>query len=307
MNKCLCCNKELIDDSSIWHQSCIKKFFGTNTIPTVDLSKYKIAFSSQSENSSVVTGVQKKLSLHLEKNSSNPRLTLIDFPSGYILKTNTKEYPGMCENEYLTMHLAKICGIETIPFGLIKLEDNSLAYITKRIDRVKNHKIAMEDFCQLGNVLTEQKYKSSYEQVGKILSQYSQNIGLDYYKLFNIILFSFITGNSDMHLKNFSIYKNKGKYVLSPAYDLINTLIMTDDNEELALSIDGKKRKFKTENFINLAKRYNLLDVQIDRIFNNFTKNKNLILKTINDSLLTKDLKEKYIDIINNRYQRLFG
>ncbi|MCY1153117.1 MAG: HipA domain-containing protein [Sphaerochaetaceae bacterium] len=307
MNKCLCCNKDLKDDGLIWHQSCIKKFFGTNTIPTVDISKYKTAFSSRSEKSPVVTGVQKKFPLHLEKNSNNPRLTLIDFPSGYILKINNREYPEMCENEYLTMHLAKICGIETIPFGLIKLEDKSLAYITKRIDRAKNHKIAMEDFCQLGNVLTEQKYKSSYEQVGKILSQYSQNIGLDYYKLYNIILFSFITGNSDMHLKNFSIYKNKGKYVLTPAYDLINTLIITDDNEELALSIDGKKRKLKKENFINLAKRYNLLDVQIDRIFNNFNSKHQLIINTINESLLNNDLKDKYIDIINNRCQRLFG
>ncbi len=306
MNKCLCCNKELIDDSSIWHQSCIKNFFGTNTIPTVDLSKYKIAFPSQSDNSSVVTGVLKKFPLHLEKNSNNHRLTLNNLPNGYILKTNTKEYPGMCENEYLTMHLAKICGIETIPFGLIKLENNNLAYITKRIDRAKNHKIAMEDFCQLGNVLTEQKYKSSYEQVGKILSQYSQNIGLDYYKLYNIILFSFITGNSDMHLKNFSIYKNKGKYVLTPAYDLINTLIMTNDSDELALSIGGIKRKLKKENFINLAKRYNLLDVQIDRIFNNFNSKHQLIINTINESLLTNDLKDKYVDIINNRYQRLF-
>ncbi len=306
MNRCLCCNKALDNNKYIWHQSCIKKFFNTATLPIVDLKDYDYAFLNPNNKKSIITGVQKKLSLALINNNQHPRLTLINFPSGYILKPNIKEYPFLCENEFLTMHLASICGIDTVPFGLIELEDNSFAFITKRIDRKNNKKIPMEDFCQLGEKLTEQKYKSSYEQVGKILSKYSDNIGLDYYKLFNLILFSFIVGNSDMHLKNFSLYKNNNNYILSPAYDLLNTLIVTEDNEELALSISGKKNKIKIDNFINLAKNYNLLDVQIERIFKNYIDKKHLIIDTINDSLLSEELKIKYINIVLNRYNRLF-
>ncbi|MGD1823556.1 MAG: HipA domain-containing protein [Pleomorphochaeta sp.] len=307
MNRCLCCNKDLNDNNIIWHESCIKKFFNTTDLPKVDLKDYNYTFLNKGDKKSIITGVQKKLSLALEKKGTYPRLTLINFPSGYILKPNTLEYPFLCENEFLTMHLANLCNIETVPFGLIELEDKSLAFITKRIDRNHNKKIPMEDFCQLGNKLTEQKYKSSYEQVGKIVSTYSDNIGLDYYKLFNLILFSFIVGNSDMHLKNFSLIKLKGNYVLAPAYDLLNTIIVTNDSEELALTICGKKNKLKKDNFIKLAKSYNLLDKQIERIFNNYKKNKPLIIDTITSSLLSEDLKEKYISIVENRYNRLFN
>jgi len=306
MNKCLCCNKKLDSLDSIWHKSCIKKFFNTTSIPRVDLKNYKYIYLNNNEKNSIITGVQKKLSLHLEKSKTEARLTLINYPSGYILKPNNSTYPYLSQNEYLTMHLAKLCKIETVPFGLIKLEDGSLSYITKRIDRIGNKKIAMEDFCQLGNVLTEQKYKSSYERVGKILSRYSDNIGLDYYKLYNLILFSFIVGNSDMHLKNFSLYKNKGKYVLSPTYDLLNTVIETNDIEELALSIDGKKNNLNKNNFLNLAKKYNLTTIQVDRIFS-FYKNKyQQIIKEIENSLLPEDKKTKYKEIINKRYNKLF-
>lgn len=306
INKCLCCNKKLDSKDSIWHDSCIKKFFNTTTLPKVDLKNYRYIYLNNNDNNSIITGVQKKLSLHLEKSKTEPRLTLINYPSGYILKPNNSAYPYLSQNEYLTMHLAKLCMIDTVPFGLIKLEDESLSYITKRIDRINNKKIAMEDFCQLGNVLTEQKYKSSYERVGKILATFSDNIGLDLYKLYNLILFSFIVGNSDMHLKNFSLYKNKGKYILTPSYDLLNTIIETGDSEELALSIDGKKNNLNKTNFLNLAKKYNLTSVQVDRIFK-FYKNKyQQIIKEIDESLLPEEKKIKYKDIINERYNRLF-
>lgn len=307
MNKCLCCNKELKDNNNLWHKSCIKKFFNTQNLPIVDLKNYKYIYLNSENKNSIITGVQKKLSLNLEKHNGQSRLTLLNYPSGYILKINNQTYPFICENEYLTMHLAKLCNIETVPFGLIPLEDNSFAYITKRIDRKKNKKIAMEDFCQLGERLTEQKYNSSYEKVGKIINKYSDNRGLDYYKIFNIILFSFIVGNSDMHLKNFSLYKNKGKYQLTPSYDLINSIIITNDDEELALSIDGKKCKLKKINFINLANKYYLSQIQTNKIFDNFEKKYALIIETISQSLLDEEYKEKYTSIINNRYDRLFN
>jgi serine/threonine-protein kinase HipA len=305
MNKCLCCGKPLNQGESDWHQSCIKSFFGTKTMPSIDISEFPKLFLDSKNKEAIVTGVQKKLSLHLHKSGNDHRLTIVDYPSGYILKPSSDEYHQLPENEWLTMHLANICNIETVPYGLIKLEDNSLAYITKRIDRKGNKKIAMEDFCQLGEVQTENKYKSSYEMVGKILGKYSDNIGLDYYKLFNVILFSFLVGNSDMHLKNFSIYKNKGKHIFSPSYDLLNTLIITEDTDEIALSIAGKKSNINKKNLLYLADRYHLNNIQVDTIFNNYLKKKPVIINAINDSFLDKSLKNKYIEIIEDRYKRL--
>jgi serine/threonine-protein kinase HipA len=232
---------------------------------------------------------------------------MVNYPSGYILKPSSDKFNQLPENEWLTMHLANICDLETVPFGLIRLEDRSLAYITKRIDRKGKKKIAMEDFCQLGESLTENKYRSSCEKLGKILKQYSENIGLDYYKLFNVILFSFIVGNSDIHLKNFSLYQKNGKYIFSPSYDLVNTLLLiTEDKEELALSIDGRKSHLTRKNFINLAVRYHLNESQVTRIFNNFQQKHPLITDAINNSFLDEPSKSAYKNIVNNRYERLF-
>ncbi len=307
MNKCLCCGKTISNNEGTWHKSCIKRFFGTESLPNFNLKELSNLFSDYQSPESIVPGVQKKVSLYLKKEGNKSLLTTKGYPSSYILKLSSDNYPQMVENEYLTMSLAKLCNIETVDFGLIKLVDGSFAYITKRIDRDGKKKIAMEDFCQLGEVLTENKYHSSYENVGKILAKYSDNIGLDYYKLFNIVLFSFIVGNSDMHLKNFSLYEKQGKYILAPSYDLINTLIITDDREELALPIEGKKLKFKKNNFINLANRYNLNSVQITRIFDNFEKKYPILIETINNSFLEDSLKKLYINIIDDRYERLFN
>jgi len=307
MSKCLCCGNELLPEEIDWHKSCIKKFFGTNTLPFINIKEFSNIFLDSKNKEAVITGVQKKVSLHLERSGENSRLTFINYPSGYILKPPSSEYEQLPENEWLTMKLANLCNIETVPFGLIRLEDKTLAYITKRIDRIGKKKVDMEDFCQLGEILTEGKYKSSYEKVGKILYQFSDNTGFDYYKLFNIILFSFIVGNSDMHLNNFSLYKKNGNYILSPAYDLLNTLIITENNEELALSLEGKKREFTKDNFIYLANCYKLTELQTIRIFNKYEKSYSLLIKTINNSFLNKNLKEDYINIINDKYKRLFN
>ena len=139
MSKCLCCGKELKTETvSGWHNSCIKTFFETNEFPDIDVSKEilnKIAIDNTSKGFTV-PGVQKKLSLHLSLDNT-PRLTLVNYPTGYILKPQTEEYVALPEMEYLIMRMAQISGIKTVPFALLRLpsQDNSFAYITKRIDR----------------------------------------------------------------------------------------------------------------------------------------------------------------------------
>lgn len=136
----------------------------------------------------------------------------------------------MSEMEDLTMHVAKLFKIETAEHTLIKTSSGTLAYLTKRFDRQKGKKIHVEDLCQLSELLTEQKYNGSYERVGKVIKRYATNSGLDAVKYFRLVLFCFLTGNNDMHLKNFSMMHTDNGILLSPAYDLLNVnLIYPND------------------------------------------------------------------------------
>ncbi len=276
--KCLNCSEQIKDTASdyeksvMWHKSCIKRFFGTEIIPEIDLSEAKIEQLANDyiSHGLTVPGVQKKLSLHLDMLSKKPRLTLVNYPTGYILKPQTEEYENLPELEFISMYMAEITGIKTVPYALIRL-NSSFAYITKRIDRNisknKVEKYAMEDFCQLSNKLTEEKYHASYERCAKIIDKYSSRSGLDLSELFMRIVFSYASGNSDMHLKNLSLIKTNGEYVLSPAYDLLPvSIILKNDLDELALTLNGKNRNLRRSDFIKFSKAIGLAEKSADNI-----------------------------------------
>lgn len=211
--KCLCCGKTINQNAAEsekkwqWHKKCVVNFFHTKEMPVLDITKEQLEFLvNETVNEGLtVPGVQKKLSLHLSSDI-DARLTIVDYPTGYILKPQTEEFENMPEFEDLAMRLAEIMGIQTVPHALIKM-NGEYAYITKRIDREITEKeiklYAMEDFCQLSCRLTQDKYKGSYEQCGRIIKKYSTTPGLDMSELFLRVLGSFVMGNSDMHLKNF--------------------------------------------------------------------------------------------------------
>ena len=247
--KCLCCGKQIRDYASVaekswcWHKKCVKDFFHVNEMPAFDITKEqmeKLVNATVSEGMTV-PGVQKKLSLHLSCDS-NARLTIVDYPTGYILKPQADEFENMPEFEDLAMRLAEIMGIQTVPHALIRMHDE-YAYITKRIDReISGQEIllyAMEDFCQLSNRLTQDKYKGSYENCGRIIKKYSETPGLDLTEMFLRVVGSFVMGNSDMHLKNFSLRETEPgnrKFRLSKAYDMLPVnVIMPEDKEQFAL------------------------------------------------------------------------
>ena len=261
---CLCCGKPMKDNSGDngWHKACIKKFFTTAVIPEIEItdSVLKELAIESTNRGYTIPGIQKKLSLHLS-NETYPRLTVVNYPTGYILKPQVKEFRALPESEQLVMSMADKAKIVTVPHALVKSKD-SYAYITKRIDRVfskdSNVKlIAMEDFCQLDLRLTQDKYKGSCERCGNIIKKYSSRSGLDMSELFYRLVFSFIVGNSDMHLKNFSLIESEsgsGEYHLSPAYDLLPVnVIIPEDKEEFALPINGKKRNIHRKDFLIFA------------------------------------------------------
>lgn len=297
MKRCLYCYQLLGDESLNYHSSCSKKFFGTTVAPLLDYNNNEIAQLGLKVVSSkiAVTGVQAKVSLH------------IGLWGEYILKPQTEHYRKLPEVEDLTMHLAQLAKISTVQHSLIPLKDGSMAYITKRVDREKGKKIAMEDMCQLTEHLTEYKYKGSYEQIAKTILRYSANPVLDEVRFYEQLLFSFLTGNADMHLKNFSLIKDSAQgFVLMPAYDMVaTTLVNKMDKEELALTLNAKKRKLRREDFIISFSHNEINTKQIDRIFARFAKIIPTWFEFISISFLPEDMKLEYIDLIKDRAKRL--
>jgi serine/threonine-protein kinase HipA len=258
-----------------------------------------------------VPGVQAKLSFHFEpKRGQENRLTLVGVFGNYILKPPTQQFDNLPENEDLTMHLARLFKIKVVPHSLIRLKSGELAYISKRIDRVGEQKLPMEDLCQLSERLTEDKYKGSMEQIGKVIMQYSSNPLFDAQVFFELTLFSFLTGNADMHLKNFSMIDlSNGLTQLAPAYDLLSTRLVIpekDDPEELALTMNGRKRKLKLGDFQRLATSLKLNQKQVDNIFKRFQKAMPSVPDFINDSFLPDDKKAEYNGLIQERANRLW-
>lgn len=315
--KCLYCNKPITDSATeqektqCWHTKCVKKFFGTTKFPLIDISDENlIEIASESTNKGfTVPGVQKKLSLHFE-GGAKPRLTLSNYPTGYILKPQTEDYESMPEAEFLVMNMAKITGIRTVPFALVKL-DSGYAYITKRIDRVDGNMLAMEDFCQLEERLTQDKYKGSYERCAKLINKYSERRGFDLSEMFLRLVFSFVTGNSDMHLKNFSLIEyNAGsqRYVLSEAYDLLPVnAILPEDNEQFALTMNGKKRNIRRKDFFVFAENAGIPAAAAEKIISDVVSLEDTYASMCKDSYLPGKLKVTLIDLIIARTNILRG
>jgi serine/threonine-protein kinase HipA len=204
------------------------------------------------------------------------------------------------------MHLAGIAGIETVPHTLIRLASGELSYLTKRIDRKGNAKYHMEDMCQLTGRMTEAKYRGSYEQIGKIIAQHSINPGLDIINFFEQVVFSFLTGNNDMHLKNFSLFKGKMGYKLSPAYDMVAaSLVVEGDNEELALTLSGKKRKIQRRDFEMAMSGFHISQRAFDNIFNRFFKSLNKWHHFIEISFIPQKMKDNYREMIDKNARQI--
>ena len=307
---CLYCYNTLTTETD-FHEKCSLEFFGTKEAPEIlyRLEDMGTLAKNVVERSIAVPGVQPKLSMSLITNletKETSRLTVVGALGGhYIFKPPTPQFREMPENEHLTMRIAAAFGLNTVPNSLIRLASGELAYITKRIDRTtEGGKIHMLDLFQVTEAYD--KYKSSMEKVGKAIGQYSRNTLLDKIFFFELTLFSFLTGNNDMHLKNFSMIEDTSGWILAPAYDLLNVcIILPEDTEELALTLAGKKRKLKKEHFEKLGQLLALTDKQIKGVFKRMFKNKSKAIQLINFSFLSDEMKASYITVLENRYQRI--
>ena len=309
MCKCLYCYKPLEEGLEDFHPQCAKKFFGVQETPTLEYRHEDLDELAEQviRAQTALTGVQPKLSLNLDKHEDSNRLTIVGLWGDYIFKPQSDNYPQLPENEDLTMHLAEAAKISVVPHSLIRLADGRLGYITKRIDRTTDgQKIDMEDMCQLTLHPTEYKYRSSYEQIAKTIVQHCDTPKLALVNYMQLLLFCFVTGNNDMHLKNFSLYRPADSYQLAPAYDLVNVSIANpNDKEELALTLSGRKNKLKLDHFLQAATTMGLEEKVVLRLIANMNKALPKWKTLIHSSFLSEDMKKAYEDTIVKRLERL--
>lgn len=309
MCKCLYCYKKLDGGQKDFHPGCARKLFGTSDVPLLEYRREDLdALAAQViQAQTSLTGVQPKLSLNLHKHEGRNRLTIVGLWGDFILKPQTDAYPELPENEDLTMHMAEAARIKVVPHSLIRLADGSLGYITRRIDRTKKgEKIDMEDMCQLTLHPTEYKYKSSCEQIAKTIAAYSSMPKLDLVNFMQVLLFTFITGNNDMHLKNFSLYRPKKLYQLTPAYDLLNVAIVNPkDKEELALTLNGKKSRLKLSDFLKASASMGIEENVTMQLIASMKNAFSTWTELINNSFLCEEMKAAYLDLIGKRIEAL--
>lgn len=312
MEKCLFCYRPLKVGEIDFHKGCARRMFGTPQAPLLPYTRKEINALAKIviEKRTTVTGVQEKLSVDLDKDEygNASRLTIVGVLGRYILKPQTERFVALPEVEDLTMHLAEIAHIDTVPHSLIRFSDGELNYITKRIDRTDDgRKLPMEDFCQLAGLQTEQKYQGSYEYIASLVKQYSNIPGLDITNYWEQVIFSWIVGNADMHLKNFSLVsRDRHKYQLAPTYDQVSTaIVMPEDTEELALPLQGFKKKLMSFDFL-----YAMTDSGIDhkvaeRILLRFQKFKQQWYECIDRSFIRDEQKVQFKSLISERLDTL--
>ena len=311
-DRCLICLQDLGLKEHLYHKQCAKSLFGFAHAPDIDVDQDQLENLAllQINQRLTLTGVQKKLSLSPYKdpnqNKTKERLTIMGSDGRFILKPSTPEYLEMPMVEHVSMKLAELHGLTMARCGLVYLASGELAYLTKRFDRINHQKVAVEDFCQLSRALTSKKYNSSSEKLGKVIDEFSSAPGDDKVTLFQVILFSFWIGNADMHLKNFSLWKDpkNGLIRMSPGYDYLSTRMLIsakDDKEELALPINGKKNKIQWKDFETLAKNLGIsskVALRIkERMLDLLPESQELIYR----SFLQEETKHNFVQLIERR------
>lgn len=308
MNKCLYCYKALEENQADYHPRCSKAFFGTNLPPVLPyrLSEMEALAKESAMSSITVPGVQPKLSLGWIKNDlekgHQARLTMMDALGGhFILKPQLAAYSQMPENEHLSMKLAELFKIDIVPVNMIRMASGELCFITKRIDRnpdgSKNHMI---DFMQILGLAD--KYMGTMETLGKTIGELSVNTLLDKLRFFESTVFNYVIGNNDMHLKNHSMFLSEMGWVLSPFYDMLNVkIILSEDREDTALLLGGKKMRFKKDYFDRFGSDLKLNEKQIQGVYYRLQKWLPDAIQLINRSFLDSDKQEAYKKLIVER------
>lgn len=255
-----------------------------------------------------IQGVQPKLSVRL--NAQAKIFEIVDRGGTFILKPPHMIFPELVANEDVTMRLARASGIDTPVHGMIYARDGTLSYIIRRFDRIgHNKRLAVEDFAQLSEKSRETKYDSSMENVAHIIERFCTFAVLEKLKLFRLTIFSFLIGNEDMHLKNFSLITKDDLTMLSPAYDLLNSTIAINTVEELALPLMGKRSKISAKIIFDYfgKERLKLANSAIADEHNRFSTIMPTYKQILDTCFLSAGMRKNYLAVLEERTARLFG
>lgn len=282
------------------NKKLIKEMFNTTELPKIEFGLQDLSQKAQLTTGKLsISGVQPKLSMKLDKKNN----TLISVAEGgeYILKPQTASFPNIPENEQCCMDIAAEFKIDVPPHCLLPLKDGSLTYIVKRFDRESGVKVHQEEFSQI--LESRDKYKGSVEQIGRKLKEISSAPGYDAQLFFERVVFNFIIGNGDAHLKNYSIaYKDEETIRLTPAYDIVCSKLLIPGEEDSALSINGKKNNLKREDFDMFA---DYLNIPTKIRYEKFKKSLALMETVIKNSEIKKETQGQFINIIIERLSRM--
>ncbi len=282
------------------NKKTIKAMFDTSELPIIEFGLQEVSQKAQQSTGKLsISGIQPKLSVKVDRKNNS----LISVADGgeFILKPQTAAFPYIPENEQCCMDIAEKFKITVPPHCLLPLKDGSLSYIVKRFDREAGAKIHQEDFAQI--LGSRDKYQGSVEQIGHKLKEISTGPGYDAQLFFERVVFNFIIGNGDAHLKNYSItYKNKETIRLAPAYDIVCSKLLIPNEEDSALSINGRKNKLKREDFDSLA---DYLNIPLKIRYEKFEKSSGLIKTIILGSEIRKEAQDQFIQIIKERLLRM--
>jgi serine/threonine-protein kinase HipA len=303
MSACRIC-LEPVPGAGDYHARCLRALFGTAKAPTLDieLSKLHTAALAMVGHTSL-SGIQKKISVNLAAD----RATLMVAEGGlYILKPQAGTYPALPENEHVTTRLAQLVGIETATGGLVALKDGTLAYVVRRFDRLpRGGKLRQEDFCQLAEQPPKDKYEGSAELCVKLVRKYATEQLIEIRKLYQLLVFTWWSGNGDMHLKNFSLMTGEdGITRLTPAYDLACTQLVIPD-DPLALAVSGKKAKLRRGDWLKLAAYCGLPEAIATRILKTQASVAESAARLIEQSYLPDEQKQEYVGLVAQRSQGL--
>jgi serine/threonine-protein kinase HipA len=284
----------------------LRAMFGKPIQPTIPISLNEISIEAQKLAGKLsISGVQPKLSVRLD----GEKLVPVEKDGQYILKPQTQDFPELPQNEYLCMQMGKRFGLNTAQFVLLELSDASPAYVVKRFDRFKKgrriEKLACEDMHQiLGG---PDKYAGSHEQMAKVINEHCRFAPLELQRLFEMTILNFAIGNGDAHRKNFSLLASEdGTVALSPVYDLVSSrLVIPEEDEELALSLNGKHNRLQQADFLAFADHVGIAAAYAQGKIADLLSLRDEFLEIIGNSTLTTELRDRLKDILTERLDRL--
>lgn len=255
-----------------------------------------------------LSGVQPKVSAVFSRKENC--FKIVETNGSYILKPSPQAFPGASENEVLTMKLAKEAGLDIPLCGWLRAKDGSGVFWIERFDRwgVGNrNRVRCEDFCQILEVQASWKYLGNLETLARVVREHCSNPRLQLVLLFHRVLFCWITGNGDMHLKNWSLIENGSLIELAPAYDLLNTHVLIDDEEESALALDDCKSGWDRGLLVDYfgKKICSVSDRMIAKILNQLRSVD--WERSIYQSALDEDARQQYVALVRKRLGILFG